>query len=93
MKLFELHHGGMSGHIAAALANLEKYKNHKDDELANACKTGIECLSKFNAMPGSTMQDPGTFAKIISKYHGKLSHHDVVSANDALSSYTPGDND
>ena len=98
MKLHEImvlgDDGGMAFHLDKAVRNMEHHgEKHKNKDVRDACIKAVNVLKRHSQNPNALYDDPHTFLKILSVFHGAPDVDRINHGADSLGSYTQTDND
>ena len=99
MKLHEIafvigDDGGMHYHLDKAIRNMEHHgKNHKAESVRKVCVDAAEALKRHAQNPNAIYDDPHSFLRILSIFHGTPDEMRIGHAITTLGSYVPSDSD
>jgi hypothetical protein len=98
MKLQEIAYvvgdSGMHYHLDKAIRNMEHHgQKHKSAKVRELCTQAAEQLRNHTNNPMALYDDPFSFVKILSNFHGEPDALRISHALITLSSYVPCDND
>lgn len=99
MKLHEIafvigDDGGMHYHLDKAVRNMEHHgEKHKSAAVRKLCTDAAEQLKARTNNPAIPYDDPHSFLKILSVFHGEPDVDRISHALDTLGSYTQSDSD